>query len=494
MRWMHANGNDWPRRRYRREGDRDGHRTRMDLFFAPRSIAVVGASRNPQKLGYVLLDNLKRANYQGDLYPVNPRGEPILGLHTYPTVLDLPRRPDLAILTVPAEAVAEVLDQSGRKGLRAAVVVTAGFRETGPEGRRAEEQVLAVARRYGIRLVGPNSVGIINTSTGMNATFAETPPFQFPVGMLSQSGAIATAILDWARTTGMGFSKFVSLGNMADLDEVDFLDYMAHDPETKIIVGYLEGISHGRRFMDVARRITVAKPLILLKVGTTPAGQRAAQSHTGALAASEAVVDAAFRQTGVIRANTMSEFFDYIRCFSHAPLPKGPRVAVGTNAGGPGVMASDAVERMGLQLAKLSPATVEVLEQALPHEAAISNPIDVLGDAAADRYQAALEAVCGDPAVDGVLVLLTPQRVTEPERTARVISYIVREGEKPLLAVFMGGNAVARGRAMLDEARVPVYFYPERAVRALSALMRYSAYLQEVAPAAPALVSAAPPV
>jgi acetyl coenzyme A synthetase (ADP forming)-like protein len=452
----------------------------IERFFSPKSIAVAGASRNPQKLGYVILDNLQRARYRGELYPVNPHGERILGLTTYPTMLDLPATPDLAVLTVPVRAVAEVLEQCGRRGVRAAVIVTAGFRETGPQGCEAEDELLAVARRYGIRLVGPNSVGIINTAVGMNATFAETVPFQYEVSMFSQSGAVATAILDWARSINVGFSKFVSLGNMADLNEVDFLEYLGRDPETKLIVGYLEGISDGRRLMEAARRVTPEKPVILMKVGATAAGARAARSHTGALASSEAIVDAAFRQAGIIRATTMAEFFDQVLCFSYAPLPRGPRVAIVTNAGGPGVMAADALEGFGLEAAQLSPGTLDAVAKALPSAAATANPIDVLGDAGSDRYQTALELVRDDPSVDAVLALLTPQRVTEPERTARVISYLAREQSKPLLAVFMGGDAVSRARTMLDEARVPVYAYPERAVRALAALVRYSRYRQDV--------------
>lgn len=452
----------------------------IERFFTPRSIAVVGASRNPIKLGYVLLDNLQRARYRGALYAVNPHPARILGLATHASVLDLPEPPDLALLTVPAAAVSDVVRQCGEKGVRAVVVITAGFRETGPAGAEAERELVEVARRYGVRLVGPNSVGVINTSVGMNATFAETAPFQYEVGMLSQSGAIATAILDWARSINMGFSKFVSLGNMADLNEVDFLEYLGQDPETKIIVGYLEGISEGRRFLEVARRVSPEKPVILIKVGATAAGARAARSHTGALASAEAVVDAAFRQAGIVRATTLAEFFDYILCFSYAPLPPGPRVAAVTNAGGPGVMAADAIDRMGLSLAQLSPETTEALQRALPEAAATANPVDVLGDAAADRYQTALELVMEDPNVDAVLALLTPQRVTEPERTARVISHLARERTKPVIAVYMGGDAVSRGRDMLDEARVPVYAYPERAVRALAAMVRYSAYLREL--------------
>jgi len=453
----------------------------LDCFFTPHSIAIIGASRSPQKLGYVLLDNLLRARYQGAIFPINPEAGEILGLACSPSVGRLDQAPDLAIVTVPARAVAEVLGQCGERGVRAAVVITAGFREVGPEGARAEEELVAVARRYGIRLVGPNSVGIINTTVGMNATFAETAPVQFEVGMLSQSGAVATAILDWARSIELGFSKFVSLGNMADLTDVDFLEYLGDDPETKIIVGYLEGIVDGRRFMAVARKVSATKPLIFIKVGATEAGARAAVSHTGALAASDAVVDGAFRQAGIIRASTMAELFDYTLCFAYAPLPAGRRVAVVTNAGGPGVMASDAIERMGLEMATLSGETLAALRGRLPGAAATANPIDVLGDAGADRYQAALELAHDDPAVDAIVAMLTPQRVTQPEMTARVISYVAREQKKPVLAVFMGGDAVARAREMLDEAHVPVYAYPERAVRALAALARYSAYRREMA-------------
>lgn len=453
----------------------------LDRFFSPGSIALIGASSAPQKLGYVLLDNLQRGRYEGRLYPVNPRTERILGLRCYAGVRDIEETPDLAILAVPPRAVGEVLEQCGEKGVRAALVITAGFRETGPEGRAAEDELVAIARKHGIRLVGPNSVGIVNTSAHMNATFAETAPVPYEVSVLSQSGAVATAILDWARSIDMGFAKFVSLGNMADLNDVDFLQYLANDPETKIIVGYLEGIRDGKRLLETARRVTASKPFIVMKVGSTAAGARAASSHTGALATAEAVVDAAFRQAGIVRAITMAELFDYVLCFSYAPLPRGRRLAIVTNAGGPGVMAADAVDRMGLELAQLSPETRSALREQLPEAAVMGNPVDVLGDAGSDRYQTALELVRDDPGVDAVLAMLTPQRVTEPERTARVISYLAREQSTPLIAVFMGGEAVARGRKMLDEAHVPVYAYPERAVRALAAMARYRAYLDETA-------------
>lgn len=452
----------------------------IDLLFRPRSIAVIGASANPRKLGYALLDNLQRSRFKGDLYAVNPKGGRILGVEAVATVGDLPVTPDLVVIAVPQPAVREVVQQCGEAGVRAAIVITAGFRETGSAGRKAEYELVEVARQYGLRLVGPNSVGVINTAVGLNATFAETAPLEYEVGMLSQSGAVATAILDWARSVNMGFSKFVSLGNMADLNEADFIEYLGDDPDTRVIVGYLEGFRDARRFLEVSKRVSRRKPVVLMKVGNTASGARAASSHTGALASQDAVVAAAFRQAGIVRAPTMEVLFDYVRAFSYSPLPAGPRVAILTNAGGPAVMASDAVDRAGLELAPLSGATLKALSAALPAAASVANPVDVLGDATSDLYQEALSVLAADNSVDSLLVLLTPQRMTEPERTARAISFLAREQSKPILASFMGGTAVDRARAMLDGARVPVFNYPERAVGALSALVEYSRYRQEI--------------
>jgi acetate---CoA ligase (ADP-forming) len=448
----------------------------IDQLFRPRSIAIIGASANPRKLGYVLVDNLLRGRFGGALYPVNPSTERILGLAAYREVGRLPETPDLAVIAVPRHAVREVVRQCGEAGVRAAVVITAGFRETGEAGRAAEDEIVETAGRYGMRLVGPNSVGVINTVVGMNATFAETAPLQFEVGMLSQSGAVATAILDWARSVNVGFSKFVSLGNMADLNESDFIEYLGEDADTKVIVGYLEGFSEPRRFLKVARGVSARKPVVLMKVGTTASGARAATSHTGALASQEAVVAAAFRQAGIVRAPTMEVLFDYLRAFSYAPLPAGPRTAIITNAGGPAVMASDAVDRAGLTLAPLAEETRSRLSRELPSAASVSNPVDILGDATSELYQAALEIVAADPAVDALVVLVTPQRMTEPERTARAISFLAREAGKPILAAFVGGGAVERAREMLNQAQVPVYHYPERAIGALAALVQYAEF------------------
>ncbi len=445
-------------------------------FFRPRSIAVVGASRNPRKLGYVLLDNLRKARFAGPLYPVNLDAQSVLRLPAYSSVDAIPEPVDLALIVVPAAAVAETLESCGRRGVRGAVIITAGFREAGELGVERERAVADIARRHDIRLIGPNSLGIIDTFGRLNASFSEGLPPAWEVGVLSQSGAMATAILDWANETNVGFSKFVSLGNMADLTEVDFLRAWRDDDEVRVAVSYLEGIRDGRAFMAAARDFTRRKPLIAMKVGVTDGGRRAAASHTGALAGSDRVVDAAFRQAGIVRAATMEELFDFTRCFAFAPLPAGPNVAIVTNAGGPGVMAADAVERAGLRLAALSGATQERLRASLPPSAALGNPIDIIGDADADRYEGALNAVIADESVEALLVMLTPTAVAEPEATARLIAGLTKVQEKPVMAVFMGGVAVERARDILAGEHVPVYDYPERAVGAIAAMAGYAEY------------------
>ncbi|HEY8491115.1 MAG TPA: CoA-binding protein [Dehalococcoidia bacterium] len=448
----------------------------LDALFKPRSVAVVGASPDPAKLGYVLLSNLLRHRFPGPVYPISLRHDTVLHLKAYRSVLDVPGPVDLVLVSIPAPGVAAVLEECGRKGVQAAVVISAGFREVGPEGQAREEEVRRVAARYGIRLLGPNCLGVIDTFHSLDASFAEGMPARWEVAVMSQSGAMGTAILDWSLWRGLGFSKFVSLGNMADVDAVDLLEYWRDDPQSRVIVGYLEGVGEGRRFMEVARTITRHKPVILMVVGTTALGAAAVSSHTGSLASTERVVDAALRQVGVVRALIMEEMFDFSLCFSYSPLPAGRNVAVVTNAGGPGVMTADAIERLGLRLAPLEQGTRERLRAALPPAASARNPIDLLGDAGSDRYQVALEAICQDATVHGVIVLLTPQAVTEPERTARVISNAAKLYEKPIFAVYMGGVAVSRGRDMLADAQVPVYFYPERAVRSLQAMVQYAEY------------------
>lgn len=452
----------------------------LDPFFTPRGIAVVGASHDARKLGYIILDNLMRGGFAGAVYPVNRDAEPVLGLRSYASIAAIGDDVDLAVIVVPAAGVAGVIDDCASAGVSAAVIISAGFRERGAEGAAAERDVFERARRGQVRLIGPNSVGIINTAVKLNATFAAAQPQRYPVALLSQSGAVATAILDWARMTGMGFSKFVSLGNTADVNEVELLEYLGADSETNTVVVYLESLRDGRAFLDAARRVTRVKPVVAMKVGRSAAGARAASSHTGAMASSDAVVDAAFRQGGVIRAYSMEELFDLTLAFSYAPLPRGSRVAVITNAGGPGVMAADAIERSGLRLAQFSDATRAALAGALPAAASTANPVDVLGDARSARYAGALEVIGRDEGVDAAVVLLTPQAMTDAEQTARSIAAFARGSSIPVLASFMGGDAVAAGRAFLDDARVPAFSFPERAVRALAALCEYQQYLGDL--------------
>lgn len=450
--------------------------TSLDVFFRPRTLAIIGASRNPWKLGYAILDNLLRSRFPGAIFPINPIAREILGVKTYPSILDVPRRIDLAVIVLPAPQVAPALEECGEQGVTGALIISAGFREMGHDGLRREEELLAIARRHSMRLVGPNSLGVLDAFHNLNASFAEGLPAAYETAVLSHSGAMASALLDWAGLADVGFSKFVSLGNAADVGETDLLEYWCNDPQAKIIVGYLEGIRDGRRFLEAARCVTAQKPLVLMKVGGTAAGARAMASHTGALASAEAVVDAAFRQVGVVRARTMQELFDFIPCFSYCPLPAGHRVAVVTNAGGPGVMAADALERQGLSLACLSEEARTRLQEKMRSAASLLNPFDLRGDAPADSYMTVLDEVLPDPAVDAVLALFTAQAVSEPERTARVLISASKGARKPILAVYMGGLAVSRARDMLEKARVPVYSYPEQAVRALQALVTYARY------------------
>jgi acetyl coenzyme A synthetase (ADP forming)-like protein len=452
----------------------------LDSFFAPKGVAVVGASRDPRKLGYIILDNLLRGGFRGQIYPVNLAGGSILGLTAYPRLTAIDGEIDLAVVVVPAEAVAGVIDDCASAGVAGAVIISAGFRERGGQGAARERDLVKRAKAGGLRIIGPNSVGIINTAACLNATFAAGQPRRYPVALVSQSGAVATAILDWGRAIGVGFSKFVSLGNMADVTEVELLDYLECDRDTNLVVVYLEGMSDGRRFLEVARRVTRTKPVIAMKVGRSSAGARAASSHTGAMASSDAVVDAAFRQAGVVRAYNMEELFDLTLAFSYSPPSRGPRVAVVTNAGGPGVMATDAIERNGLQLARLSDATRGALTASLPAAASVANPVDLLGDARSSRYARAIDLVANDEGVDAIAVLLTPQAMTDAEQTAREIAHLARACDKPVIAAFMGGDAVAVGRSLLDGAHVPVFGYPERAIRAISALDRYRRYRDSV--------------
>lgn len=445
----------------------------LEALFSPRSVAVIGAAREEGKLGHAVLANIIKFGFKCPVYPVNPKADELMGLKTYSSVLDVPDKVDLGVIVVPPKAVAEAVRQCGAKGTGAVIVITAGFRETGPEGALAEREVIEQAHRYGMRLLGPNCLGLINTENDLNATFARTMPLDGDISFMTQSGALATAILDWADREGVGFGKFVSLGNKADVDESDLIEAWRDDEFSKVVIGYLEGVANGSRFMKVAKALTRVKPLIIVKAGGTAAGSRAVSSHTGTLAGSDTAYNAVFKQMGVIRPATVEDLFDLSIAFAYQPLPEGNRMAVITNAGGPGIMASDAAERQGLTLASFTPETVAALRSKLPPMAAVYNPVDVVGDARADRYWIALETVIADPGVDSVLVLLTPQAMTQIEETARIVVEVAAKQGKAVLASFMGGTEVASGIEILRQGGVPNYPFPERAVAALATMNRY---------------------
>jgi acetyl coenzyme A synthetase (ADP forming)-like protein len=442
----------------------------LEMFTNPRGVAIVGASPSPGKLGHAVLQNVIQYGYKGRIYPINPKANEILGLPAYPSVKDVPGPVDLAVILVPAKAVPGVMDECGQKGITGAVVISAGFREVGREGRQLEQQLVETAQRYGIRVVGPNVLGIIDTVISLNGSFAAGMPRRGNIAFMSQSGALCTSILDMALGQGIGFSRFYSIGNKADLNEIDFLRAWSEDSETNVIVAYLEGIANGSEFMKVARQVTRRKPVVSIKSGTTSAGSRAASSHTGTLAGSEKAYDAAFKQVGIVRAGSVQELFDYAQAFARQPLPHTDAVAVVTNAGGPGIMASDAIERSGMRLASLTPAIQQDLRAALPSAASVVNPIDVLGDAPADRYALAIEAALSDPNVGIVLVVLTPQTATQIPETARALGELSRKYTKPTFAAFMGDQAIRPAMEILTEYSVPNYQVPERAVSAIAAM------------------------
>ncbi|GAB4555130.1 MAG: acetate--CoA ligase [Anaerolineae bacterium] len=452
----------------------------LETFFSPKSVAVVGASTDRKKLGYIVLNNAVQAGYKGNLYPINPKADQILGYKAYPSLADLPETPDLAVIVIPYPGVPAIMEECGKKGIPAAVVISAGFREAGYEGMQREVEMLDIAKRYNIRVIGPNCLGIIDCFTPLNVTFAAGTPPNGPIAFMSQSGALGTAILDWAMAgKQIGFSKFVSLGNKADISEIELMQAWADDPNTRVILAYSEGLPNGAEFMRVAREVSRKKPIVMVKSGTTTAGSRAVSSHTGSLAGSEQAYNAAFRQSGVLRAESLQDLFDYALGLAYQPLLGGDQIAIVTNAGGPGILCTDALERANLQLARFEPETTQKLLEFLPDAASAANPVDVLGDALADRYVYALEHVANDPNVDGIIVIVTPQAMTEIEATARAIGECSRRLQasgknKPVIGCMMGEFKVAAAIELLAaEYNVPNYPFPERAARAFAAMRDY---------------------
>ncbi|HEY4695315.1 MAG TPA: acetate--CoA ligase [Candidatus Hydromicrobium sp.] len=445
-------------------------------FFCPDSVAVIGAAREEKKVGHTILDNIINSGFKGKLFPVNPNADEIHGIKCYPSVLNIPVNIDLAIIVVPVQFVLQVLEECSKKNTKWSIIISSGFKETGVEGAKRESQLIGKAKEYGIRILGPNCMGIIDTGCPINATFSPLMPPKGKIGFISQSGALGSSILDWAKTNKIGFSKFVSLGNKADISENDLFDDWEDDENTEVITAYLEGIKYGREFMKISSRVSKRKPIIVIKSGNTDAGARAVSSHTGTLAGSARAYEAAFKQAGIIRANTIRDLFNYARAFSYQPLPKGKKVAIITNAGGPGIMATDACEKSNILLTSFSKETIDKLKEFLPEAANFYNPIDVLGDALADRYRMTMEVVIKDNNVNSVVVLLTPQAMTQPLKTARAIVEVIDKSGKdiPVVTSFIGGAEVGKAVKFLTEKNIPNFDIPEEAIDALKVMMEHT--------------------
>lgn len=446
----------------------------LEFLLAPRAVAVIGAGRKPGGIGRTVFEMLLAGGFTGDVWPVNREAAQIAGREAFASVGSLPAVPDLAVIAVPAASVAEAVESCGVAGVAAVVVLSAGFKETGAEGGALERRVAQIARTHGMRLLGPNCLGLMVPGSRLNASFAGPMVPEGGIAVITQSGALGTAILDWARGRG-GLSGFVSLGNRADISESDLLTAFAERPETKVIAGYLESVVDGQRFVEAAHPVTKKLPVVLLKAGVSDAGARAVSSHTGSLAGSDAAYEAAFAAAGIVRVPDTERLFGVSEAFADQPLPAAPGVVIVTNAGGPAVMATDACERTGVTLASLEPATVEALRAVLPVASALYNPVDLLGDAGPERYAQALRILADDPGVNSFLVLLTPQQTTRPDEAAEAIIEAAHASGRTTLAVLMGEDAVEPARRALAAASVPAYRYPEIAVDALAAMERYVA-------------------
>jgi len=446
----------------------------LDAFFLPKSVAVIGATDRPGTVGWTVLHNLVESAFRSKTYPVNPRHAEILGVKAYKNIADVPEKVDLAIVATPAATVPQVISECVDAGVKSAVVISAGFRERGEEGAALENKIREQLCRGAMRLIGPNCLGIMNPTVGLNATFAKDPPLAGNVAFLSQSGAMLTAILDWSKREQVGFSAIVSTGSMLDVGWGDLIDYFGSDPHTHNILIYMESIGNARAFLSAAREVALSKPIIVIKAGRTEAASRAAASHTGALTGSDEVLDAAFRRCGVLRVYNIGDLFYMAEVLSKQPRPKGPRLTILTNAGGPGVLATDALIANGGQLATPSRDTLSALNQFLPPHWSHNNPVDVLGDADAERYAKALEIVSKDPDSDGFLVILAPQGMTDPAQAAERLKPFAKSTGKPLLASWMGGASIAEGQSILNAAGIPTFPFPDTAARAFNYMWRYT--------------------
>lgn len=445
----------------------------MKELFEPSCIAIIGAAREETKIGHIVLKNLIDSGFPGRLFPINPKSSEILGLKCFSSILEIPGPVDLAVICVPNDYVPDVVENCGRKGTKAVIIISAGFKEMGKEGAELERRVAEIRQRYDMRILGPNCLGVINTHAKMNATFTKNYPRSGPIAITSQSGAICSTLLDWSSEVKVGFSKFISVGNKVDIDEADLLEYLRDDPLTKVIGMYIEGEERGIDFMRQATLTSMSKPVIVLKSGRTSSGAKAASSHTGALTGSDKVYEAALSQSGTIRVKSLEEMFDLLLVFANLPPLKPGGVAIVTNAGGLGVLAADSCGDYGLNMVTFSSETIQKLKSNLPEEANLYNPVDVIGDADAARYDFAIRTVMDDPSVSMVLVLLAPTDLVDIASVANLLAGFAGKAIKPLVATFVGGVDAMKGVHILRQAGVPHYESPDRAVRALSAMMQY---------------------
>jgi acetyltransferase len=446
----------------------------LDVFFSPKTVAVVGATENVNSVGRTVLWNLVTSPFGGTVYPVNPKRPSVLGVKAYKTISDIPEQVDLAVIVTPPPSIPGIIRECGENGVQGAVVISAGFKEIGPEGAELERQLLQEAQAAHIRVVGPNCLGVMSPLSGLNATFATTIARPGSVGFISQSGALCTAVLDWSLKEMVGFSAFVSVGSMVDVGWGDLIYYLGNDPKTRSIVIYMESIGNARSFLSAAREVALNKPIIVIKPGRSAAAAKAAASHTGSLTGSDEVLDAAFRRSGVLRVNNIADLFYMAEVLSKQPSPRGPRLTIVTNAGGPGVLATDALIMGGGELAELTPTTMEAYNAVLPATWSHNNPVDIIGDASPERYAKALQIAANDPNSDGMLVILTPQAMTDPTQIAEQLKPLAKQEGKPVLASWMGGVDVAAGEEILNRANIPTFPYPDTAARAFNYMWQYS--------------------
>jgi acetyltransferase len=450
----------------------------LGSILKPKVVAVIGATETPNSVGRTVFQNLGRGGFEGVVYPVNPKRSSVLCVKAFPSISSISEKVDLAVICTPAKTVPGIIHECAEAGVRGAVVISAGFKEIGAEGVKLEQAVLSEARKVGMRIVGPNCLGVMVPRLGLNATFATTIARPGNIGFLSQSGALCTAVLDWSLKENVGFSLFASLGSMLDVSWGDLIYHLGDDPDTKSIVMYMETIGDARAFLSAAREVALTKPIIVIKPGRTAQAAKAAASHTGSLTGSDEVLEAAFRRAGVLRVNTIAELFHMAEVLGKQPRPKGPNLTIITNAGGPGVLATDMLVGSGGQLTELSPETFKAYNAMLPPHWSRNNPVDILGDAAPETYAQAIDIAAKDPNCNGVMVILTPQAMTDPTGTAEKIAPFAKLDGKPILASWMGGIEVAVGEAVLNKAGIPTYDYPDTAARAFQYMWRYSQNLK----------------